>query len=359
TGNDGSACFSADGQTMVYSACGQKGGIGSCDLYVATLEGNEWTKPVNLGNVVNAENWDAQPSMSSDGTKIIFASDRPGGYGKEDLYMIEKKRFGEWGPPPNLGGMINTPFSDMSPFLSQDGKTLYFASSGHPGYGGTDIFKSTFDNGKWSAPVNLGRHLNTAGDDRYFTIGGSGEVGYYASTEGNGELDLYEVNVPEAMRPQPTVVVNGVVMSAKGNQPIGAYVLIEDLNSGELIAVSKSNSLTGKYLVVLPAGRTYSVSANKESFFFHSELFDVPMTAKYQEIKKDIILKPIEKGAKIVLNNIFFETGKATMSPQSRVEMEKATELLKENATMVIEVGGHTDNVGDDDFNMKLSHDRA
>ena len=135
--------------------------------------------------------------------------------------------------------------------------------------------------------------------------------------------------------------------------------MVEDLNTSELIAVSKSNSVTGKYLVVLPAGKTYSVSANKEGFFFHSERFDVPATSNYQEIKKNIELKPIEKGAKVVLNNIFFETGKATLTSQSRVELEKAIDLMKVNPTMVIEVGGHTDNVGDDAMNMKLSHDRA
>lgn len=161
------------------------------------------------------------------------------------------------------------------------------------------------------------------------------------------------------MRPKPTVVVEGVVTNAKTKAVVGAYVMIEDLNSGELIAVNKSNSVSGKYLIVLPAGKTYSVSANKEGFFFHSERFDVPSTTAYQEIKKDIELRPIEKGAKVVLNNIFFETGKATLSPQSRVELGKAIDLMKTNPTMVIEIGGHTDDVGDDASNMKLSHDRA
>jgi outer membrane protein OmpA-like peptidoglycan-associated protein len=357
--NDGASCFSADGQLMVYAACGKEGGIGSCDIYIATLEGNQWTKPVNIGNVVNSDDWDSQPTISNDGNRIIFSSSRSGGYGGEDLYMIERNLFGEWGPAMNLGGIVNTPFTDFSPFLSQDGKTLYFASSGHPGYGGTDIFKTTLENGKWTMPVNLGRPLNTEGDDRYFTIGGSGEIGYFATNAGGGSLDLYEVEIPEEMRPQPTVIVEGVVTNSKTKALVGAYVMVEDVNSGELIAINKSNSATGKYLVVLPAGKTYSVSANKEGFFFHSELVDVPVTAKFQTIKKDIELKPIEKGAKIVINNIFFETGKATLSPQSNVELEKAADLLKTNPTMTIEVGGHTDNVGDDAYNMKLSHDRA
>jgi outer membrane protein OmpA-like peptidoglycan-associated protein/tetratricopeptide (TPR) repeat protein len=357
--NEGAACFSADGQVMVYTACGRDDGMGSCDLYISTLEGEKWTKPLNIGNIVNKDAWDSQPTMSYDGSKIIFASSRNDGYGDEDLYMIEKNIFGEWGPAMNLGGIVNTPFSDSSPFLSQDGKTLYFGSIGHPGYGGIDLFKTTLENGKWSIPVNLGKPLNTEGDDRYFTIGGSGEKGYFASNKQTGNLDLYEIEIPEDMRPQPTVVVSGTVTNAKSGSLVGAYVMVEDLNSGELIAVNKSNSVTGKYLVVLPAGKNYSVSANKEGFFFHSESFDVPVSAKFQEISKDIALKPIEKGAKVVLNNIFFETGKATLSPQSHVELEKASTLLKTNPSMIIEVGGHTDNVGDDESNMRLSHERA
>lgn len=357
--NEGASTFSADGQAVVYTACGRDGGVGNCDLYIMTLEGNQWSSPKNLGNVVNSEEWDSQPTMSSDGTRIIFASQRKGGYGAEDLYMVEKNVFGEWGPPQNLGGMVNTPFDDYSPYLSPDGKTLYFASTGHPGFGGTDVFRTVLENGKWTTPANLGKPLNTPGNDRYFTIGGSGETGYFASDNAGSGLKLYSIDIPEDMRPTPTVIISGVVSNARNGEKVGAYVLVEDLNSGELIAVNKSNSVTGKYLVVLPAGRTYSVSANKEAFFFYSQSFEVPGNARYQEIKKDIALKPIEKGAKVVLNNIFFETGKATLSPQSRLELEKAVDLMKKNSSMSIEVGGHTDNVGDDGTNMKLSHERA
>jgi outer membrane protein OmpA-like peptidoglycan-associated protein len=357
--NEGAQCFSADGQVMIYTGCGREEGMGSCDLYISTLEGDQWSTPVNMGNVVNSKQWDSQPTLSFDGTRMIFTSGRDGGYGEEDLYMIEKNNFGDWGPAMNLGPVVNTPFSDFAPFLSQDGKTLYFASEGHPGYGGYDLFKSTLENGKWTTPVNLGKPLNTPGDDRYFTIGGSGEMGYFASNRDENKMDLYAIEIPEDMRPQPTVVVSGVVTNDKTKEKISAYVLVEDLNTGELIAVNKSNSLTGKYLVVLPAGRSYSVSANKEGYFFYSQSFNVPVTTKYEEIVKDVSLKPIEKGAKIVLNNIFFETGKAALSPQSRLELSKAIDLMKTNPTMVIEVGGHTDNVGEDATNMKLSHDRA
>jgi len=356
--NDGAACFSADGQLMVFGACGLADGVGSCDIYTSMLENGRWTNPRNLGNVVNSANWDAQVNISSDGSRIFFSSNRPGGYGDTDLYYVERNQFGEWGPPVSLGGTVNTPFYEYAPFFSQDGKTLYFSSNGHPGFGGLDIFKTTFDNGKWSIPVNMGKPLNTAKDDKYFTIGGSGEIGYFASDR-DGKLSLYEIEIPEAMRPQPTIVVTGVVTNAKTNQKVGGYVMVEDIDTQELIGVSKSNPETGKYLVVLPGGRNYSVSANKEGYFFYSQVFDVPQKIHYQEIIQDITLKPIEKGTKVVINNIFFETGKATLTPQSFLELDKAIELLRVNPTMVIEVGGHTDNVGDDATNMKLSHDRA
>lgn len=358
-GNDGAASFSADGQMMIFGACGREDGVGSCDLYFSVLEGTQWSKPENMGNVVNSADWDAHSTLSADGTKIIFSSGRAGGYGGEDLYMVERNPFGQWGVPSNLGPMINTPFSEMSPFLSQDGKTLYFSSDGHPGFGGADIFKSVFENGKWSTPVNLGKPLNGKGDDRYFTIGGSGEKGYFSSSGESGEFKIYEIEIPEEMRPQPSIVVEGVVTNAKTHALVSAYVMVEDINTGELIAINKSNSATGKYLVVLPAGRTYSVSANKEGFFFYSQRFDVPLTSSFKEISQNIQLNPIEKGAKVILNNIFFETGKATLTAQSRLELQKAVDLMKKNPSMIVEIGGHTDNVGDDASNMKLSHDRA
>ena len=357
--NEGVDCFTADNQLMLFTACGLEDRIGSCDLYISSLEGDRWQTPKNMGNVVNSVGWDGQATISYDGTKIFFVSGRDEGYGGADIYMVEKNIFGEWGPPVNLGGIVNTPFDEYSPFISQDGKTLYFSSNAHPGFGGLDIFKSVNENGKWSVPVNLGKPLNTPKDDKFFTIGGSGEVGYFSSDRDGKGMDIYQIEIPEEMRPQPTIVITGTVTNAKTNENVGGFVMVEDMDTGELIAVNKSNSVTGKYIVVLPGGRNYSVSANKEGFFFYSQSFEVPKKIHYQEIVKDIPLKPIEKGTKVVINNIFFETGKATLTSQSHLELDKAIDLLRTNPTMVIEVGGHTDNTGDDATNMKLSHDRA
>jgi outer membrane protein OmpA-like peptidoglycan-associated protein len=360
-GHEGGPAFSGDGQTMVYTACGRDDGVGSCDLYIATLDGTTWTRPRNLGNTVNSDKWESQPSFSADGSRLYFVSSRPGGYGQTDIYVVRRNPFGDWAVPVNLGPIVNTPYHEYSPVISPDGKTLYFSSYGHPGLGDADLFVTVYENDGWTKPRNLGAPLNSAGNDRYFTIGGSGEVAYFSSNRagGSGREDLYQVEVPEDMRPQPTVIVSGTVTNADTDAPLGAWVLVEDLENGDLVATYKSNQATGKYLVVLPIGRDYSVSATREGFFFYSQRFTVGDDARYQEITRDIPLSPIAEGATVVLNNVFFETGSAELSPVSRVELGKVVDLMMQNPTVVIEVGGHTDNVGSEETNMRLSHDRA
>ena len=358
-GDDFGSAFTGDGQTMVYVKCGDKESIGNCDLYITQLIGTEWTVPVNMGNVVNSEDWDSQPTISSDGNRIFFTSARKGGYGGSDIYMTEKNHLGDFGVPVNLGSTVNTPLNDNSPYLAPDGKTLYYATEGHPGYGGTDIFYTVFENGKWSIPINVGAPLNSSGDDTNFSISATG-IGYLASSRSNGEnYDLYEVELPDHLKPKPTVVVQGIVSNSKTKAPLGALLLLEDINTGEMIAINKSNSSSGEYLVVLPTGRDYSLSATAEGFFFYSQSFALPKDTTYQEIRMNIALEPIEKGTKVVLNNIFFESGKAALKPISYVELNKAVDMLKKNPSMKIEIGGHTDDVGSDDLNMKLSQERA
>ncbi len=357
--NDFGSSFTGDGQSMVFVRCDEKGAIGSCDLYITQLNGNTWSVPVNMGNVVNTKDWESQPTINADGNRIIFTSRRPGGYGASDLYMIDKNHLGLWGIPQNLGSIVNTPLSENSPFLAADGKTLYFSSTGHPGMGGADIFYTILENGKWSTPKNLGQPINSGGNDTNFSISASGDA-YMASSRLDEEnYDIFQVELPDELKPKPTIIVQGVVSNAINQDPLGALVLIEDLNSGELIATNKSNEQTGEYLVVLPAGRDYSVSASSQGFFFYSQNFNLPKDTAYAEIVNDIALEPIEKGTKVVLNNIFFETGKAELKPISYVELNKAVDLMKKNPTMVIEVGGHTDSQGADAANLSLSQKRA
>ncbi|MFK7953539.1 MAG: OmpA family protein [Ekhidna sp.] len=357
--NDFGSAFTGDGQTMVYVRCDENKGVGSCDLYITQLVGTEWSEPQNMGNVVNSSDWESQPTINADGNRIIFTSTRDGGYGGSDLYMTEKNHLGLWGIPQNLGSTINTPLSDNSPFLAADGKTLYYSTIGHPGMGGADIFYAIFEEGKWSKPINLGKPINSSGDDTNFSISASG-LAYFASSRlDESNFDLFQVELPDFLKPKPTIVVQGIVSNAVNSEPLGALVLIEDINSGELIATNKSNEASGEYLVVLPAGRDYSVSASSQGFFFYSQSFNLPKDTAYVEITNDIALEPIEKGTKVVINNVFFEVAKAELKPISYVELSKAVDLMKKNGSMVIEVGGHTDNLGGDAANMNLSAKRA
>ena len=275
------------------------------------------------------------------------------------MYMIEKNHLGLWGIAQNLGSTVNTPFSENSPFLAADGKTLYYSSSGHPGMGGADIFYTVYEEGRWSTPKNLGRPINSEGNDTNFSISASGNAYYASSRLDPDNFDIFKVELPDELKPKPTIIVQGIVSNSETEDPLGALLLIEDLNSGELIASNKSNELSGEYLVVLPSGRDYSVSVSAEGFFFYSQSFELPKDTAYAEITNDIVLEPIKKGTKVVLNNIFFETGKAELKPISYVELSKAVELMNNNPGMKIEVGGHTDSQGADATNLSLSQRRA
>lgn len=357
--NDFGSAFTGDGQTMVFVRCDSKDGLGSCDLYITQLTGDKWSKPVNMGNVVNTDDWESQPTINSDGNKIIFTSRRSGGYGGSDLYMIEKNHLGLWGIPQNMGSTVNTPFSENSPFLAADGKTLYYSSSGHPGMGGADIFYTVYDEGRWSTPKNLGSPINSKGNDTNFSISASGNAYFASSRLDPKNFDIFKVELPDELKPKPTIILQGVVSNSETEEPLNALVLIEDLNSGELIATNKSNELSGEYLVVLPSGRDYSVSVSSEGFFFYSQSFELPKDTAYAEIVNNIALEPIKKGTKVVLNNIFFEVGKAELKPISYVELNKAVDLMAKNPGMKIEVGGHTDSQGADAANLALSQKRA
>jgi outer membrane protein OmpA-like peptidoglycan-associated protein len=225
--------------------------------------------------------------------------------------------------------------------------------------GGADIFYTVFENGKWSVPKNLGKPINSEGNDTNFSISASGDAYLASSRLDENNFDIFKAELPDELKPKPTVIVQGIVSNSETGEPLSALVLIEDLNTGELIATNKSNEASGEYLVVLPVGRDYSVSANAEGFFFYSQSFVLPKDTTYTEITNNIALEPIKKGTKVVLNNIFFETGKAELKPISYVELNKAVTLMKNNKTMVIEVGGHTDNVGAEATNLSLSQKRA
>ncbi|MBL4753510.1 MAG: OmpA family protein, partial [Flavobacteriales bacterium] len=322
-----------------------------------------------------------------------------GGLGGRDMYKAtldnpdakigNKKR---WGSPFNMSTVLNTKYNEEGVFMHPDGKTLYFSSKGHEGMGGYDIFKAIKDdNGVWGKPVNLGYPINTPDDDVFFVISASGKHGYYSSikNDGMGEKDIYKVTFlgPEKqpvlnnednllaslanpvsetviekvveIRTVSLTILKGTITDALTTNAVEATIELIDNEKNKIIATFKSNAKSGKYLVSLPAGKNYGLAVKAEDYLFHSENFDIPKAAGYSEVIKDIELKKVAVGSKIVLKNIFFDFDKATLRSESASELERLAKLLTDVPTLKIEISGHTDSKGSDTYNQKLSERRA
>jgi|688.fasta_scaffold53747_2 outer membrane protein OmpA-like peptidoglycan-associated protein len=386
--HDAAAGLSSDGSKLyVYRHSGKDGG----DLYESVLFGVDWEAPIHMNKYINTKYHESSVSLSFDGRRMYFVSNKESGLGDRDIYYSDMDVKGEWGASKNIGPVINTKYAEEAVFMHPDGVTLYFSSKGHNSMGGYDIFKSTLLNGVWSAPENLGYPINGPDDDVFFVVSGSGSRAYFASskTGGFGEKDLYKITFlgPEkapllntqdqliAMAANPVsnlkvenavdvasaklTILKGVVSDAKTHRPLESSIDLIDNDKNVVLATFKSNSSTGKYLVNLPSGKNYGIAVKRDGYLFHSENFNLPNNAAFQEFTKDVALKKIEIGSTIVLRNIFFDFDKATIRPESANELERLIKLLNDNPTLKIELGSHTDSKGSDDYNWKLSESRS
>jgi flagellar motor protein MotB len=360
-GNEGAHCLSPDGKHVFFTAC-NKGEFRGCDLYYAKRTGNKWSDPVNLGPRVNSDQWDSQPTITSDGKTIYFVSSRPGGSGKQDIWKTTVDENGRFQPPVNLGNVINTEGNEMSPFIHPDNRTLYFASDGHAGMGGTDIFVSQLDdNGNWSKPLNLGYPINTINDESSLFVSASGKTAYFATDRfenGKGKLDIWMFELYKEVRPAPVSYVKGTVIDKVSDFPLEASFEVMDLKTGKVMAASLSDKTDGSFLLCLPSGYDYALNVSKSGYLFYSEFISCKDT-NATSFNLTVALSPVKAGEKIVLRNIFYETGKFELKPESFAELNKVIAFLKSNKNISIEISGHTDNVGDPKSNLSLSEKRA
>lgn len=365
--NEGGHALTPDGQAMFFTICDDYGfygqgrvGHGSCDIFVTMLKNGKWSDAKNLGPVVNDRSHDAQPSMSSDGKTLYFSSNRPGGYGENDIYVTRLTAKG-WTKPMNLGGVINTPGREEGVFIHPDGQTLYFSSDGHPGLGDNDIFMSRKQpDGSWGAPVNLGYPINTHKDEFDFTVDALGEYAYMTSDRegGYGDWDIYKFKLPDSLKPNPVTYMTGKTFDIETKAPLMADFELKELVKGEKVVSSRSNQ-NGEFFVCLPYGKEYALNASMEGYMFYSEHFILKTANKFKPVNKDVPLTPIKIGSKVILKNIFFDTDKYNLKDESVVELNKLKEFLQLNSSLKIEIGGHTDNVGSKDHNLTLSKNRA
>ena len=363
--NEGTASISADGRTMVFTVCANRKDLrGSCDLYISYKEGDAWSEPENLGDSVNTTFWESQPSLSADGRTVYFTSRRTDGFGNADIWMTTQHPDGHWQRCRNLGDMINTPEDDIAPFIHTNGSTLYFASRGHTGMGGLDMFKSERQGKtKWSWPNNLGYPINTYEGETGLTITADGKKAYYSrSTLDRGRSvgsELYFFDLPPSAQPtlKAYFVEGSIYQEDNTEQKLKAQVALVDVETNETIYKMVSDSSTGEYLVVLPEGGQYALHVTKKGYLFNSKSFD--LTEEAQSLELNVPLKPIKKGSVTTLNNIFFDYNDYSLKPKSESDLELVIQFIKQHPQLKFEISGHTDSKGTDENNMVLSRQRA
>lgn len=256
--------------------------------------------------------------------------------GNTDLYVSFSEDGINFSKPKNLGSVVNTPLSEFGAFLAPDNKTLYFASYGHGTYGGADIFVTKREDEswtKWSTPKNLGPEINTDGFDAYFSIIASGKYAYMVSDEHGtgGKTDIVRIPLPWSAKPDPVVLIKGRVLDAKTKKPLHAEVVSTLLKTNTKALVAFSDSAEGKYQIILPAGELYDFLANKKGYYANSQHIDLSKTTDYTEMVKDIYLQPIETdtATTIHLNNIFFVNCSDTIKAESYAELDRLAKFMK------------------------------
>lgn len=294
--------------------------------------------------------------LSNDNKHLLMAVERKTeGEGKKDLYVSFLEEDNTWSKPLSLGKTINTFEEETNPFLASDGKTLYFASKGHIGYGGYDLFVSkrlddTWQN--WSKPKNLGSVINSPKTELSIFLSAKGDKAYVGKAE-----DIWEIT--NTVKQDPVVLIKGKVYDAKTKETLSAPIVYNDLATNKELGKAISDPTTGSYSIVLPYGHRYSFMAEKEGYYAVTENVNVADLTEYKEIIVDLYLNPIEKGQTIRLNNIFFDSGKYDLLPESYAELDRLYKVLQTNKGLKIEIGGHTDAVGSDANNLTLSNNRA
>jgi outer membrane protein OmpA-like peptidoglycan-associated protein/Tol biopolymer transport system component len=365
--NEGAQTLSADGRILFFTACNRRGGAGSCDIYYSFKEDDKWSIPLNAGTELNTAFWEAQPSFSSDGRFLYFASNRPGGKGGRDIWKAEFLGAGnngylKWRKPVNLGDSINTPGNETSPFIHAGNRDFYFSSDYHTGMGGYDLFVSRITQDSiYSAPRNLGYPVNTNNDEQGLYISADGLTAFFSSSRDSVHgVDIYSFALDESIRPQPATYVKAVVSDSETGTPVQAEIDLVNLSDLDQAARKESTNIDGVLLITIPAGADYAFSVSRDGYLFYSTSFNLQESRNvYDPYLLDIALTPVKVGAEMNLYNIYFETDSFSILPESEPELLKLTEFLQNNSRLKVEVQGHTDNTGTAAGNLALSEKRA
>jgi outer membrane protein OmpA-like peptidoglycan-associated protein len=373
---------SADGNILVLFG-NYKGAFGGGDNFFAEKTAAGWSEIKAFPNPLNTKYWECDGFLTADGKSFIFTSDRKGGVGdfhrggyffhggyegNTDIYVSVKTDSG-WGVPVNLGSIINTPYAERSPFLHPDGKTLYFSSDAHYGLGGLDVFKSVRLNDsswtEWNEPVNLGKDINTSGNDIAYKITTDGKLAYFSSDRagGKGGYDIYSVTLPEEAKPEKNVFTISGKVTDENDSSLEAVIKWFDLSTNKNIGSLKSDPETGNYTITLPVGIAYSYFAEKQGYYSVSKEVDLIEEKSFGERTENIRMVSIksmqESEQPVQLNNIYFDFDSYELKPESFSELDRLYKFLNDNPEIKVEISAHTDASGSDDYNLELSQKRA
>lgn len=364
--NEGSASFSEDKSRIYFTRCDDKvTGYGSCDIYFSQMENGKWQIPKNMNEPINTAANETSAFVFNNGNSIIFSSNKKGGFGGQDLYYSERKQNRKWTIPVNLGDNINTSGHEESPFIHKDNKTLFFRSNGHIGMGGFDLYKAVFDHKKksWGEVVNMGYPINTEGSEGAFFVERNGITSYYASDHehlGKKHLDIYTFDLPLFLQPPPVTYLKFIILDKESKMSINSDFLIIDLITKDTLFNGVTQN--GSFTTGLEQNKNLALIVKNEKYQFYTENFNT--TESYninQPMEKVVYLSPLNivKAEPVILKNIFFKTGSAELLPESGVEINTLANYLNKNPKIKIKITGHTDDVGNAEDNLLLSHNRA
>jgi outer membrane protein OmpA-like peptidoglycan-associated protein/tetratricopeptide (TPR) repeat protein len=338
---------------------------GSAFLYTSNLKGNYWTTPEKLNRPVNPGGWETNECVSADGSTMFFTSDRKGGYGGSDIYICKKLENGEWGKAINLGPVINTPYDEEAPFIHPDGKTFYFSSNGYNKEKDFEIFNSIMsDNHVFSTPVKVGFPVDTTISKPLIEVPlvipemtvKSGKR-KKTSPEQEDRKDNYIISFPNP-NGVPLTLFKGTIIE-KSDVKHSVKIIVRNNETAETVSTYLTETTNPAFSFVLPPSINNNISFQANGFLTQSENLDITDNKEYYKKRNPVELIPIEKDAKITLNNVFFDPGKSTIRSISKLELNDCIHLLNENSDLVIEVAGITECKSDVKENSRLCSERA
>jgi outer membrane protein OmpA-like peptidoglycan-associated protein len=354
--NEGSACLNYQGTMLYFARCNDPKGYGVCDLYSSEFVNGRWTNVQNLGPNINGESWDSHPSITPDGNRLYFASNRMGGFGRTDIYYSDRLDDGSWGPAQNAGPIINTIEDEVTPFYHPIYQTLYFSSTGHLyNKGGFDIYKTRWLGSRWEEPRNLGPLVNTRGDEYYFCIDARGDTLFYAKAkpEDPKNFDIYSFPMPMGARPDAVVSLRGYLIDSVSGFPLTGIVVAIDLDKNVEIEPIYINEY-GYFEFRLINNRQYQLLVLGDNNLRVERNVELN-----RDTVADLFVRAAETNKPVVFEAVEFAKNSASVPDAIRKKLEFVGQFLERYPFCSLVIRGHTDSDGSPAANLKLSQQRA